>query len=198
MSDNGPFRWILIFGFATVAFVGLYYRIRSAASGESLDRRREGWFILGTLRPVGIASIIGVITFASEPELMAWSQVSLPAAIRWIGVPLGVSAIALFIATFRSIGENITDTVVTRKRHRLVTDGPYRYVRHPLYAATLLGTLANGLVTANWFITTTGVTAFALLMVRSKTEERFLIERFGEMYCQYRSRTGAILPRFRA
>ena len=60
---------------------------------------------------------------------------------------------------------------------------------------TLLAALANGLVTANWFIAATSMTAFTLLMIRSKTEERFLVERFGDDYCQYRNRTGSVFPK---
>ena len=79
--------------------------------------------------------------------------------------------------------------------HRVVSSGPYRYVRHPLYTATLIAALATGLVTANWFISATGLTAFTLLMIRAKTEERFLVERFGDDYRQYRNRTGSVFPK---
>ena len=195
MSGDHPFRWILVAGFAAVAPVGLYHRIRSQASGEPLDRRQEGWFILVTLRPVALVSLLGTLAFMIRPESMDWSQLTLPTAVRWCGVPLGIFTAALLVAVFRSIGDNITDTVVTRNTHQLVTHGPYRCVRHPLYTATLLAALANGLVTANWFIATTGLTAFALLMIRSKTEERFLVERFGDEYRQYRNRTGSIFPK---
>jgi len=195
MSADEPFRWILVVGFAAVMPVGLYHRIRSQATGESLNRRHEGWFILVALRPVGIASMLGTLAFMIRPTWMAWSQLPLSVAVRWCGVPLGVATAALLISVFRSIGDNITDTVVTRKQHQLVTHGPYRYVRHPLYTATLLGALANGLVTANWFIAATGLTAFTLLMTRSRTEERFLIERFGDDYRQYRNRTGSVFPK---
>jgi protein-S-isoprenylcysteine O-methyltransferase Ste14 len=175
--------------------VGLYHRIRSQATREPLDRKQEGWFILTTLRPVALASLLGTFAFIIRPASMAWSQLPLPTEVRWCGVPLGVATAALLIGVFRSIGDNITDTVVTRKQHQLVMHGPYRYVRHPLYTATLLAALANGLVTANWFITATGLAAFVLLMIRSRTEERFLVQRFGDDYRQYRNRTGSVFPK---
>lgn len=198
MSVDEPFRWVLIAGFAVVMPVGVYYRARSQRSREHLDRRKEGWFILATLRPIGIASVLGVICFMIDPALMAWSQVPLPTALRWCGVPLGIATAVLLISVFRSLGDNITDTVVTRKQHTLIVDGPYRYVRHPLYTATLLAALANGLVTANWFIAASGIASFVLLMIRSRMEERLLIERFGDDYRQYRNRTGAVFPKLSA
>lgn len=83
-----------------------------------------------TLRPIGLASILGVICFAIAPSLMDWSQVPLPVAVRWCGVPLGVATALLVVSVFCTLGDNITDTVVTRKKHQLVTHGPYRWESH--------------------------------------------------------------------
>ncbi len=97
--------------------------------------------------------------------------------------------------TFRSLGKNLTDTVVTRTHHTLVTTGPYAWVRHPFYAAFALATVANALVAANWFLFVTGALAFTLLVIRCRTEERNLIARFGDEYRAYAKRTGRFLPR---
>ena len=103
------------------------------------------------------------------------------------------------VVTFRTLGKNLTDTVVTRAEHTLVTRGPYRWVRHPFYLATALAVVANSLVTANWFLALTGGIAFGLLVLRTRTEEEKLIERFGEDYKEYMERTGRFFPRlFRA
>lgn len=50
---------------------------------------------------------------------------------------------------FTSIGSNISETVLTKANHQLVMHGPYRWVRHPLYAVALLALLALGLMAAN-------------------------------------------------
>ena len=57
MADDQTFRLILILGLAAVLPVGIYHRVRSQASGEKLDRRQEGVFILLTLRPIGLATM---------------------------------------------------------------------------------------------------------------------------------------------
>jgi protein-S-isoprenylcysteine O-methyltransferase Ste14 len=88
----------------------------------------------------------------------------------------------------------VTDTVVTRKEHTLVTTGPYRWVRHPFYVAFALAVLANSLVTANWFLFVTGGVVFVLLVVRTRKEEHRLIERFGDEYRAYMRRTGRFFP----
>ena len=55
VADEQIFRLILIAGFAIIIPAGMYHRVKSQASGERLDRRQEGLFVLATLRPLGIA-----------------------------------------------------------------------------------------------------------------------------------------------
>ena len=195
MEYEQTFRLILILGFAVIVPIGAYHRIKSQATGEKLDRRQEGVFILVTLRPIGIASMIGLVTYMISPALMAWSSVALPNWLRWVGVVIGITGGLLLVVTFRTLGKNLTDTVVTRAEHTLVTRGPYRWVRHPFYLATALAVVANSLVTANWFLALTGGISFGLLVLRTRIEEEKLIERFGEDYKEYMKRTGRFLPR---
>jgi protein-S-isoprenylcysteine O-methyltransferase Ste14 len=194
MSDDDIFRWIMIAGLVIVLPVAVYHR-RRAATGEKLDRRQEGWFILFLLRPLGIVGMLGVVAYLIDPTWMAWSSVPLPTSVRWVGVVLGVLAGLLLVWTFRNLGKNITDTVVTRKEHSLVMTGPYRWVRHPFYVSFALAMIANSLVTANWFIFVVGTVAFLLLVLRTKKEEEKLIERFGDDYRQYMETTGRFWPR---
>ena len=72
--------------------------------------------------------------------------------------------------------------------------GPYRWIRHP-YTAVALAAVSNGLVAANWFVFLTGSLAFALLVIRCRTEEANLIARFGDAYRAYAVETGRFLPR---
>jgi protein-S-isoprenylcysteine O-methyltransferase Ste14 len=195
MEYEQTFRFILILGFAVIVPFGMYHRIQSQATGEKLDRRQEGIFILVTLRPIGIAGMVGLVTYMINPAWMAWSSVALPIGLRWAGVFVGISGGLLLAVTFRTLGKNITDTVVTRAAHTLVTRGPYRWVRHPFYVATALAVLANSLVTANWFLALTGGLCFSLLVLRTRIEEEKLIERFGDNYKEYMKRTGRFLPR---
>jgi len=195
MEYDQTFRIILILGFVVIVPIGAYHRFKSQATGEKLDRRQEGIFILLTLRPIAFTSMVGLVTYMINPAWMAWSSVSLPNGLRWVGVVLGIGTGLLLVATFRALGKNLTDTVVTREAHTLVTKGPYRWVRNPFYLATALAVVANSLVTANGFIALAGTMSFGLLVLRTRTEEEKLIERFGEDYKQYMKRTGRFLPR---
>jgi protein-S-isoprenylcysteine O-methyltransferase Ste14 len=189
------FRWILIISALLVFPFAIYYRVRSQATGERLDRWQEGPFILFTLRPIGIATMVGLFAYLINPAWMAWSAIPLPVPLRWAGVALGIVGGGLLVWTLRNLGKNLTDTVVTRRDHTLVMKGPYRWVRHPFYDAVAMSVVANGLAAANWFILAGGIISIALIVVRTRREEERLVARFGDAYREYMIRTGRFLPR---
>ena len=193
--EDRVFRNALLIISCVMLPVLLYYRIRSQSTGEPLDRRQEGLFILLTLRPVALLAYGGLIAFLMDPAYMNWSSIRLPAVVRWLGIVMCGMTSALWIWTFHQLGPNLTDTVVTRRAHTLVTAGPYRWVRHPFYSCVALFISGAALVAANWFIAVTGAICFWLIAIRTRTEEEHLAARFGPAYDAYRSRTGKFVPR---
>jgi protein-S-isoprenylcysteine O-methyltransferase Ste14 len=187
-------RVVLLAGLLVLLPITAWHRVRSI-TGEELDRRQEGLFLLLTLRPAGAACLLGLLAYVANPRWMAWAAVSLPGWVRWTGVGLGIAAGALLACTLRSLGRNLTDTVVVRKDHVLVTSGPYRWVRHPFYDAVALAALASALVAANAFLLFVAIAVFALFVVRTRREEQNLLMRFGDQYRHYVKRTGRFLPR---
>jgi protein-S-isoprenylcysteine O-methyltransferase Ste14 len=177
--------------------IGLYFRLRSLVSGERLSRRAEGWLLV-PLRLCGLLFISALAVFLIDPELVGWAALPLPAAVRWLGVGLGCCCLPLLFWVMRTLGTNLTDTVVTRARHTLVTTGPYRWVRHPFYCVGVLWFAALTAITASGLLLAIGLAAFVLLALRTPIEERKLLERFGDEYREYMSRTGPFWPRWPA
>ena len=136
---------------------------------------------------------LGVLAYVINPRWMRWSRLNLPPSLRWTG-RRWVREPAAVYRIFGSLGENVTPTAGTRKDHKLVTTGPYRWVRHPLYSAGAAFAVALNLLVANWFTTASGTTALTLLLMRLPKEEEELIERFGDEYRQYAERTGTAAP----
>ena len=85
MENEGAFRLALTIGIVTLMLVGGSYRVRSNASGASLDRRQEGWFILIGLRLIASLALLTILTFLIAPQQLDWCAIGLPAGLRWAG-----------------------------------------------------------------------------------------------------------------
>jgi protein-S-isoprenylcysteine O-methyltransferase Ste14 len=170
------------------------HRIR-AGTGESLDRRQEGLIILIALRLSGLAGFAGLVAYLMNPANLDFSAMPLPQWLRWLGVGLGCITLLLLFWTLHSLGKNLTDTVVTRKQHTLVVTGPYRWVRHPFYVCAALLAVTTSLISANALFLITGAVVLLLLGLRTRIEERHLLNRFGDDYRKYSARTGRFFPR---
>ena len=191
-----PFRIALIVIFLFSIGITGYHRFQAARSGEKISRRDEGRLLFLSIRLSGLALFIGMLLYLIVPRWMAWGSVPLPDEMRWAGAAVGLFALLLLYWTLTSLGKNLTDTVAIRVQHTLVTNGPYRWVRHPFYVAVLLLICAAALLSANWFLGGIGLFVFLLLaMIRISIEERKLVERFGEEYRSYMKRTRRFLPR---
>ncbi|HUG19970.1 MAG TPA: isoprenylcysteine carboxylmethyltransferase family protein, partial [Planctomycetaceae bacterium] len=131
-----------------------------------------------------------------DPELMKWSAMPVPVWLRWMAVVVAFGCGLLWVWAVSHLGQNLTDTVITREQASLVTTGPYRKVRHPFYTSAFVGMLSGGLIMANWFVVLVGsIACFAFLIPRTRIEEQKLIERFGDDYRELMQRTGRFFPR---
>jgi protein-S-isoprenylcysteine O-methyltransferase Ste14 len=191
-----PFHGILLAICAVIFPILLYHRVQSQKTREKLDRRQEGLLVFLTLRPIGGALLAGLFLYLADPRTMAWSALHLSAPLRWVGIALALAGATLLFATLRSLGKNLTDTVVTRREHTLVTRGPYRWVRHPFYVSVALFVEGVSLAAASWFFLASGAVVLTLIGIRTRTEEAKLEERFGEDYRAYKRQTGMFVPRF--
>jgi protein-S-isoprenylcysteine O-methyltransferase Ste14 len=195
MINESTFRAIAIANIAVCLPIGLYFRIKSQATRERLDRRQEGNFVMVGLRLCGVLSWAVLAVYLVSPTWMSWLSLPLPTWTRWAGALMGLLLVPMLLCwTFHSLGRNLTDTVVTRREHTLVTHGPYRWVRHPFYVVVFLWGLSLSLLTANWLLAVLGVGAVTMLVVRARVEESKLDERFGDEYRAYARRTGRFFP----
>ena len=194
MELDATFRPIVVVAFFSVIAIALPFRIKSQSTKEPLDRTQEGVVTMIVLRLNGLILWAAVIAFMISPASVAWAAAPLGAAARWSGVGFCVVTAMLLIWTLRSLGKNLTDTVVTRREHTLVTRGPYQWVRHPFYDCMFLFMVGTALMMANWFVLAAGLTMFGILAARSRTEEEKLLARFGEPYRAYRAATGRFVP----
>ncbi len=116
--------------------------------------------------------------------------------LGWIGVLLYLAFLWLFRESHRHLGKNWSITLEIREEHKLVTDGLYRYVRHPMYAAFWLWAIAQAFLFPNWIAGFSGLMGVAILYFsRVAKEEAMMRASFGKEYEEYCRKTGRVIPK---
>jgi len=189
------YRLIILFILVLTLGISAFHRKRARDEGGTIKRQEEGWAALVARMGVALPLLIVILLNIFWPGSVTWTKFYVPAWLRILGLTLSVLCVPLLWWVFRSIGKNISETVLIKDQHELVTSGPYQWVRHPLYGGALVLLLSISLVFGDWIImgyTLVGIMAFRLLVIPA--EEKQLLKAFGEAYECYQSRTGALLP----
>jgi protein-S-isoprenylcysteine O-methyltransferase Ste14 len=101
----------------------------------------------------------------------------------------------LFSRSHADLGTNWSITLEVREGHRLITQGIYQWVRHPMYSGLALYAVGQALVIPNWVAGASNVVAFAVLLaLRIGAEERMMAQQFGGEYAAYSARTKRLIP----
>jgi len=118
-----------------------------------------------------------------------------PDWLRWLGVIILGAGITLLGLAHYHLGNSFNSLVVSKEDHQLVTSGPYRRIRHPIYTAYLMNYVAGGLLASNLVLTFVPVVFFGLMIInRIPREEAVMREEFGQDYIDLEKRTGRLLP----
>lgn len=177
------------------AAIRIFYTGAAIRSDRSFFRPRNDvrQLVFGT---VGFLAIVPMIVYIFAPEQLAWAALPLPAGWRWFGVGLGLVGIFLLLWVHQTLGQNFAVPAVAKEHQMLVTVGPYRWVRHPMYTVLFLIAVVYFLISANWFIGVIWVGWIVGTVATMVTdEEAVLITKFGDEYRRYMRRTGRFLPR---
>jgi protein-S-isoprenylcysteine O-methyltransferase Ste14 len=179
------FRWFALAVFlASASIVARSWRARRAKTAIP----RERILVVSPL----FGAVLG---YLAHPGWMAWASLRVPLWIRWIGVALGVAVVALIYWVLATLGAKGSETGLTQEQHQLLTTGPYRWVRHPLYAVGIALGVSVGLMAANWFILPWAIVILiAVRRVVIPREEAQLVAMFGDEYRRYQRGTGSLLP----
>src|SRR5207248_953925 len=188
-----PWNLVFVIGFIIYAAIrGVFEQCTkgnetAVSHGGTQERLLIGVLFVGTfLLPV-------LYLFTS---LLAFADYALPRWAPWAGTVLMASALWLFWRSHADLGANWSITLEVRKGHELIKHGVYRRIRHPMYAAIFLFSIAQGLLLQSWLAGWAGlVTVAPLYLVRTPREEKMMCEFFGESYRDYMGRTGRLWPR---
>jgi protein-S-isoprenylcysteine O-methyltransferase Ste14 len=111
------------------------------------------------------------------------------------GVVFFVVGLWWFYRSHADLGTNWSVTLEIRENHRLITDGVYRLVRHPMYSALFVYAIGQALVVPNWVAGPSYLLLILILFAfRVGAEEKMMLETFGDEYAAYMTRTKRLIP----
>jgi protein-S-isoprenylcysteine O-methyltransferase Ste14 len=167
-------------------------RSRRTPVARSARGTRETGLLVVSLTGLGVLPLLYVATgFPAFADYPFRPEQALAGAIAAAG------ALAMFHLTHRALGRNWSVSLEVRERHKLVTHGVYRHVRHPMYTAFWLWAVAQALLLPNWIAGFAGLIGFGTLyFLRVGREEQLMVDAFGEDYRAYMARTGRLVPWF--
>jgi len=193
MASCDPRNWfpgaVCAGSFAAVFLAWCLTEVLYARLGR--DRRRtvcdRGSYL------VGMISVHSGVAAGVTLRALGWGAVSM--IVQCAGVLVMALGIALRFWAIRRLGRHFSVRVAIQPEHRLVTDGPYRWLRHPCYTGTLLTVMGVPTALGIWLLApVVGVLFVAGHSYRIHVEEQALVKIFGGEYHAYCRRTWRIVP----
>jgi protein-S-isoprenylcysteine O-methyltransferase Ste14 len=114
---------------------------------------------------------------------------------RLIGLLIFIVFSWLQVWSYKTLGKNYSQEVIISKKQELVTDGPFKIIRHPQYISQLLSDIGAGVALASYLVLPIVILILIpLFILRAILEEKLLLKRFSEEYKEYKKKTGFIIP----
>jgi protein-S-isoprenylcysteine O-methyltransferase Ste14 len=170
---------------------------KKAAVKESGRSLREKLLMAISLTGLGLIPLAYVITTLARPRLhfLAFAEYPFQPWAAWLGTLVFAFSLWLFRRTHKDLGRNWSVSLDIRETHKLITQGVYARVRHPMYSAFWLWAIAQALLLPNWIAGFSGIVGFGTLFFGRVFEEERMMERaFGDEYRDYMRKTWRILP----
>lgn len=114
--------------------------------------------------------------------------------VRELGVALFLCGWCLKLWSIACLGANYSVYITLQSGHTLVTSGPYRWIRHPLYLGFIVWTIGFSLVFRSWLGLVFPLAAGAAAISKLRREERFLFRQMGREFQDYARRTKRLIP----
>ena len=171
--------WIAFYAFWLISAIGVKKSVRGTS-----------W-----RRGIGIRLLL-VLVIIAFVRLLRIRHVWVPTrstAVGIAGLVVCIAGLGLAVWARRHLGRNWGTPMSLKEGHELVTTGPYRLVRHPIYAGILTAVMGSTLVAGGFWLVLFLVAA-PFFVYSAKTEERLMMQQFPETYPDYKKRTYALIP----
>lgn len=160
----------------------------AAAELASREDKRSALAIL-------LAANLGVLTPAIEYALRRDPTPGPFEPTVFFGGALLAAGVAFRVWAIQTLDASFTAVVKTSADQRLISTGPYRWLRHPSYTGILVALVGAAITFESWAgAAVTAVVMVPVYLYRIRIEERALVARFGEAYREFAARRWALLP----
>jgi protein-S-isoprenylcysteine O-methyltransferase Ste14 len=183
------YRWL--FPILWLAFIVFW--IAMARGGKAVAERESVYSRLSHYLPLAIA----IYLIAAPHVPIAVLEERFVRLVLWpvrAGAALTFAGIAFAIWARLWIAGNWSSDVTLKRDHELIVDGPYRWVRHPIYTGILIALAGTALAVGEWRGVLGVVVAGAAYWRKLTIEEAVMRRQFGEAYAQYAARVPALVP----
>jgi len=147
---------------------------------------------------VGLLSVfVGLLPLVySVTNWLDFANYSLPDWMGWLGIGVMVLSLVLFARAHIDLKANWSPTLEIRTDHTLITNGIYRYIRHPMYASQFVWAIAQILLLQNWLAGPLNLVFFTIFyFLRVPAEEKMMLDTFGDQYQAYLKTSGGVIPK---
>lgn len=186
---------IVVYSLFSIIRIEYYRRARKASYKTVILERKRYSIWLSVFICYTVFTFFIYLLF---PQALVWAKIALTSWLRLTGAFMSVAALLWFIWIHRSLGNNLSTNLKIKDSQKLITNGPYRWIRHPMYSAFYLLHISVFFLTANWFIGVTWLAGLTtIILLRVNREEAMLLSKFGEQYRSYMEQTGRFIPNMR-
>jgi protein-S-isoprenylcysteine O-methyltransferase Ste14 len=145
------------------------------------------WISLPFLAFVRTHALLAMPVFVHQSAAYAW--------LRWIAAVCAVICLLLTSVCWSRMGTHWRMDISLKGEEELITDGPFRHVRHPIYALSMLLMICSAVVVPTLPMLVVAIAHLVLNYLKARNEENHLLTVHGDLYRRYLARTGRFFPR---
>jgi protein-S-isoprenylcysteine O-methyltransferase Ste14 len=114
--------------------------------------------------------------------------------IRYIGLAVYLVFSWIQVWSFKSLGDNYSQDIMIKKKHELVTEGPFKLIRHPQYMCQILLDLGATAATLGYVVGLLALIEIPIYIMRASVEDKLLYKYFAEKFSDYKKKSGFMIP----
>jgi protein-S-isoprenylcysteine O-methyltransferase Ste14 len=155
----------------------------------------RGFLVLTAI--VTLIGAVGLVLYLLAPPWWTWTRLPFGEWTQWLGIFVAIPLLFFLILVHRHLDRQWSIALELQDNHKLITSGPYKRIRHPMYLGIFLYTIGMILVSSDLLVLIFFAFSIWVNYRRIPEEEEMMIERFGDEYREYMKRSGRLLPRIR-